>query len=73
MNDVPVLWDAGQCAEYLRVARPYFLRAVACKAGFPARVPGSVGMRVGLWRAVEVLQWVNGDEKRGFKAVSKKG
>lgn len=64
MSDLPFhlqLWDAGQCAEYLRVTRPYFLRSIARRTGFPQQVPGSMALRVPLWKAADVTAWMMGE------------
>lgn len=50
------VWDAGECAAYLRVSRKHFLRDVRFREGFPAQLDWSVGGRP-RWAAWTVKAW----------------
>lgn len=54
-----MIWDAGECAEYLRQTRPYFLRATRYAKGFPKQLPISEETRP-KWRAQDVIDWALG-------------
>ncbi len=50
------VWDAGECADYLRLSRKHFLRAVRFDEGFPVQLPWSIG-RHPKWAARAVKAW----------------
>lgn len=59
-NDEP-LWDAQDCANYLKVSRRHFVDRVANVPGFPTRVqlPTAEGRRGHpRWFAKEVIKWL---------------
>jgi len=49
-----VVWDAGECAEYLRIAKPSFLKRTQWAPGFPPRLRGFGQPR---WQALAVTEW----------------
>ena len=51
-----LVWDAGDCAEYLKESRDYFLSHTRYKDGFPSEIPGKPKR----WRAIEVAGWALG-------------
>jgi hypothetical protein len=57
-----VIWDAGDCAEYLKESRPEFLRKTRYAQGFPAEIPSKPRR----WRAVEVTAWALGGNVSGI-------
>ena len=51
-KEADVLWNAGECSEYLRVERRQFVDRISKRRGFPkARATGSV------WLSSEVVRW----------------
>lgn len=55
------LWDASQCASYLRITKEKFLRSIACLNTFPkARNidPNTFNATNKRWLAGEVMAWV---------------
>lgn len=53
------VWDAQECASYLKESREYFLQHTRHKEGFPAEIPGKPKR----WRAWAVAQWALGIEQ----------
>jgi hypothetical protein len=51
-NTSDVLWNADECADYLRVGRRYFSEQLCKTVGFPRR--RATG---GLWFRSEVVRW----------------
>lgn len=51
-----LVWDAGDCAEYLKESRDYFLSHTRYKEGFPSEIPGKPKR----WRAAAVAAWKDG-------------
>ena len=56
------VWDAGECAEYLRQTRPHFLRETRYAKGFPGQLEFSDSKRP-KWRAQWVIDWALGGQK----------
>ena len=54
-NTSDVLWNAGECADYLRIGKRYFAEHVSKKTGFPKR--RATG---GLWLRSEIVRWAKG-------------
>jgi hypothetical protein len=50
------IWDAGDCATYLKVCRKHFLRDLRFRGGFPKQLPWSEGKRP-RWSAQTVKDW----------------
>lgn len=50
------IWDAGDCAAYLKMSRKHFLRDVRFREGFPQQLEWSVG-RHPKWAAQDVRAW----------------
>lgn len=48
------VWDARDCADYLKESAPYFLRVTRCKDGFPPPLPNFKQPR---WSAIAVIKW----------------
>ncbi|NIB38486.1 hypothetical protein HBA55_02760 [Pseudomaricurvus alkylphenolicus] len=51
--DKDVIWNADDCAEYLRVKRRQFIDRISKKPGFP--MPLNCGCK---WLKSEVIAWV---------------
>lgn len=49
-------YDANECANLLRVKRPYFLRAYATRPDFPSHY--GLSTRKKLWEKKEVDRWI---------------
>ncbi len=50
------VWDAGECAGYLRLSRKHFLRKIRFRDDFPKQLPWSVGGHP-RWAAKDVKNW----------------
>lgn len=50
------IWDAGDCASYLKMSRKHFLRDIQYREGFPARLPWSMQGQP-RWAAQDVKTW----------------
>lgn len=60
MDVTPVeyqIWNAQECAEYLRESYQQFIQRTQYRAGFPKRcqIPGRPR-----WAAIDVIQWAIG-------------
>lgn len=55
------LWDAEKIAAYLNISKSRFSNYYATLPGFPApgRLPSDKGAGRPLWRATDVVKWVN--------------
>jgi hypothetical protein len=55
------LWDAEKVAAYLKISKSRLSNYYAIQPGFPApgRLPSQKGVGRPLWRAIDVIQWVN--------------
>ena len=51
-----VIWNAQDCADYLKVSRKHFLRDLRYRDGFPKQLPWSLEGRP-RWSAQEVRDW----------------
>lgn len=60
-----VIWDAGECAEYLRESRAEFLRKTRYAEGFPAEIPSKPRR----WRAIEVTAWALGESAQNAQNI----
>lgn len=54
-----VIWNAQDCADYLKESKDYFLSHTRWKDGFPPEIPGKPKR----WRAAAVAAWALGLEK----------
>ena len=67
MSEIPfdrVIWDAEECAAYLRQEKASFLKRTQWRSGFPARlsVPGQPR-----WQALAVTEWaLSGNKSRRY-------
>lgn len=50
------VWDAGNCADYLKMSRKHFLRFIRFREGFPAQLAWSLEGRP-KWSAQAVKDW----------------
>ncbi|MEZ0137325.1 MAG: helix-turn-helix transcriptional regulator [Candidatus Reddybacter sp.] len=55
------LWDAKKIADYLNISKSRFSNYYATLATFPApgRLPSDKGAGRPVWRAKDVIEWVN--------------
>jgi hypothetical protein len=55
------LWDAGKVADYLNISKSRFNHYYATLPSFPApgRLPSDKGVGRPVWRAADVVEWVN--------------
>lgn len=63
-----VIWDAGQCAEYLGVSKTHFLNAIQHAEGFPRplsipayTIGGKERTMASRWKAQAVTSWALGE------------
>ena len=56
-----VIWDAEDCANYLKVEKMTFLKRTQYAEGFPDRLPIPGKPR---WRAAAVTQWALGESRQ---------
>ena len=55
------LWDAKKIADYLNISKSRFSNYYATLPNFPApgRLPSTKGVGRPVWRAKDVIEWVN--------------
>lgn len=61
------LWNADDCAAYLRETTKQFLERIACLPQFPKRIsyPTASGSRSRpKWKAIEVIDWAEKHQER---------
>jgi hypothetical protein len=61
-----VIWDAQECAEYLREEKSTFLKSTQYLDGFPARAAKPGQPR---WPAKKVCEWAIGSRQDHAKAA----
>jgi len=54
-----VIWDADECAEYLKVSKDRFLKSIRHRKGFPS--PVTSDHEHPRWRAIYVAKWRVGE------------
>jgi len=55
------LWDAGKIADYLNISKSRFNNYYASLPNFPSpgRLPSDRGAGRPVWRAADIVEWVN--------------
>lgn len=56
------LWDADDCAAYIKVAHRQWLERFACRTDCPKpiRLPTNGGRGTPRWKAMEIIEWIEG-------------
>ena len=64
------LWDAGKTADYLNISKSRFNNYYATLPNFPppGRLPSDKGIGRPVWRAADVVEWVNSNVFESEKA-----